>query len=97
MCDRKGAIYDGRPTGINHWRMKCKNIQIRIRKGFSYCVQSADVFIVYLQKCITEEGSYNEDDAIILQCESSSKIMPELAKSSGRSVWNSLLTSRTNK
>lgn len=71
MCDRKGAIYDGRPTGMNPVKDEVAKYtnKNRIEGSLADVVQGADVFIgVSAEGALTEEMVRTmNDDAIILQ------------------------------
>ena len=69
MCDRKGAIYDGRPTGMNPVKDEVAKYtnKNRIEGSLADVVQGADVFIgVSAEGALTEEMVRTmNDDAII--------------------------------
>ena len=80
MCDRKGAIYDGRPTGMNPVKDEVAKYtnKNRIEGSLADVVQGADVFIgVSAEGALTEEMVRTmNDDAIILQWRIQFEIMP---------------------
>ena len=90
MCDRKGAIYDGRPTGMNPVKDEVAKYtnKNRIEGSLADVVQGADVFIgVSAEGALTEEMVRTmNDDAIILQWRIQFRNYAELAKAAGAAV-----------
>lgn len=101
MCDRKGAIYDGRPTGMNPVKDEVAKYtnKNRIEGSLADVVQGADVFIgVSAEGALTEEmvRTMNDDAIIFAMANPVPEIMPELAKAAGAAVVEQVvLTSRT--
>ncbi|MDR5044856.1 NAD-dependent malic enzyme [Bacillus thuringiensis serovar andalousiensis] len=91
MCDRKGAIYDGRPTGMNPVKDEVAKYtnKNRIEGSLADVVQGADVFIgVSAEGALTEEmvRTMNDDAIIFAMANPVPEIMPELAKAAGAAV-----------
>ncbi|PFT98440.1 NAD-dependent malic enzyme [Bacillus thuringiensis] len=91
MCDRKGAIYDGRPTGMNPVKDEVAKYtnKNRIEGSLADVVQGADVFIgVSAEGALTEEmvRTMNDNAIIFAMANPVPEIMPELAKAAGAAV-----------
>lgn len=91
MCDRKGAIYEGRPTGMNPVKDEVAKYtnKNRIEGSLADVVQGADVFIgVSAEGALTEEmvRTMNDDAIIFAMANPVPEIMPELAKAAGAAV-----------
>ncbi|WML45641.1 malic enzyme-like NAD(P)-binding protein [Neobacillus sp. PS3-40] len=91
MCDTKGAIYEGRPQGMNAVKdkvAKFTNIN-KIHGSLKDVIKGADVFIgVSAAGALTKEmvSSMNEDSIIFAMANPDPEIMPELAKEAGARV-----------
>ncbi len=90
MCDRKGAIYDGR-EGLNAEKAEMARITNRnIRKGsLADVLAGADVFIgVSAPGCVTPEmvKSMAPDPILFPMANPTPEIMPDLAKKAGAAV-----------
>lgn len=91
MCDSKGAIYDGRPFGMNNVKSevaKYTNIN-KISGSLGEVIKGADVFIgVSVEGALTKEmvASMNVDPIIFAMANPNPEIMPEEAKSVGAKV-----------
>lgn len=91
MCDSKGAIYDGRPFGMNNVKSevaKYTNIN-KISGSLGEVIKDADVFIgVSVEGALTKEmvSSMNVDPIIFAMANPNPEIMPEEAKSVGAKV-----------
>lgn len=91
MCDRKGAIYEGRPTGMNPVKDEVAKYtnKNRIEGSLADVVQGADVFIgVSAEGALTEEmvRTMNDDAIIFAMANPVPEIMPKLAKAAGAAV-----------
>ena len=91
MCDSKGAIYEGRPYGMNEVKNGVAKITNRDRLDGSLkdAIQDADVFIgVSVAGALTEEmvRTMNDDAIIFAMANPVPEIMPELAKEAGAKV-----------
>ena len=100
MCDRKGAIYDGRPTGMNPVKDEVAKYtnKNRIEGSLADVVQGADVFIgVSAEGALTEEmvRTMNDDAIIFAMANPVPEIMPELAAWAQLLLEQVVLTSRT--
>ncbi len=90
MCDRKGAIYEGR-EGLNAEKTEMAKITNRnIRKGsLADVLAGADVFIgVSAPGCVTPEmvKSMAPDPILFPMANPTPEIMPDLAKQAGAAV-----------
>jgi malate dehydrogenase (oxaloacetate-decarboxylating) len=91
MCDSKGAIYEGRPEGMNGTKDEVAKFTNRdhIKGGLSEVLKDADVFIgVSVAGALTEEmvSSMKHDPIIFAMANPVPEIMPELAKAAGAKV-----------
>ncbi|WP_106388599.1 NAD(P)-dependent malic enzyme [Jeotgalibacillus soli] len=91
MCDSKGAIYEGRPKGMNAIKNEVAKItnKERIDGTLADAIQGADVFIgVSVAGALTEEmvRTMNEDAIIFAMANPVPEIMPEIAKLAGAKV-----------
>ena len=90
LCDRKGAIYEGR-EGLNPEKEEMAKITNKqMRKGsLADVIKGADVFIgVSSPGCVTPEmvKSMAKDPIIFPMANPTPEIMPDLAKESGAAV-----------
>ncbi|MDG5471054.1 NAD(P)-dependent malic enzyme [Jeotgalibacillus sp. ET6] len=91
MCDSKGAVYEGRPYGMNAVKQGVAKITNRSRVDGSLqdAIQGADVFIgVSVAGALTEEmvRTMNDEAIIFAMANPVPEIMPELAKTAGAKV-----------
>lgn len=91
MCDRKGAIYEGRSEGMNPVKEKIAQVtnQQRIKGDLATVIKGADVFIgVSVADSVTEEmvRSMNRDPIIFAMANPVPEIMPEKALAAGAKV-----------
>ncbi|MBP2241386.1 malate dehydrogenase (oxaloacetate-decarboxylating) [Cytobacillus eiseniae] len=91
MCDRKGAIYEGRSDGMNDIKNEVAKYTNRENKQGSLAdvIQGADVFIgVSAAGSLTKEmvETMNEAPIIFAMANPVPEIMPEDAKAAGASV-----------
>ena len=91
LCDTKGAIYEGRAEGMNHYKEDIARITNRRREAGALAdvIKGADVFIgVSVAKCVTEGmvQSMNRDAIIMAMANPEPEIMPELAKKAGARI-----------
>ncbi|MBO8177232.1 NAD(P)-dependent malic enzyme [Aeribacillus pallidus] len=91
MCDSKGAIYEGRPYGMNEVKAEVAKFTNRDRLSGSLAdvIKGADVFIgVSVAGALTEEmvRSMNRDPIIFAMANPVPEIMPEQAKAAGAKV-----------
>lgn len=90
LCDRKGAIYDGR-DGLNQEKIEMAKITNKqMRKGsLEEVIKGADVFIgVSAPGCVTPEmvKSMAKDPIIFAMANPTPEIMPDLAREAGAAV-----------
>ncbi len=91
MCDSRGAIYEGRPNGMNEVKDEVAKFTNRdkIAGGLEDVIKDADVFIgVSVAGALTKEmvESMNEDPIIFAMANPVPEIMPEEAKEAGAKV-----------
>ncbi|TFE00934.1 NAD(P)-dependent malic enzyme [Jeotgalibacillus salarius] len=91
MCDSKGAIYEGRPYGMNEVKHNVAKItnRERLEGSLSDVIEGADVFIgVSVAGALTEEmvQKMNDDSIIFAMANPVPEIMPALAKANGARV-----------
>jgi malate dehydrogenase (oxaloacetate-decarboxylating) len=91
LCDRNGAIYKGRPEGMNPVKGEMAEItNQQMRKGsLEEVIKGADVFIgVSAPNCVTPEMIKSMADKPILfpMANPTPEIMPDLAKEAGAAV-----------
>lgn len=91
LCDSKGAIYEGRPHGMNDLKHEMALITNPDKKEGSLAdvIKGTDVFIgVSVEGALTKEmvESMNEDPIIFAMANPVPEIMPEEAKEAGASV-----------
>ena len=91
LCDTKGAIYEGRPEGMNPYKDDIAKVTNRsMEKGqLADVIKGADVFIgVSKAGCLTEDmvASMNKDAVIMAMANPVPEIMPDLAKKAGARV-----------
>lgn len=90
LCDRKGAIYEGR-DGLNQEKTEMAKITNKqMRKGsLEEVIKGADVFIgVSAPGCVTPEmvKSMAKDPIIFAMANPTPEIMPDLAREAGAAV-----------
>jgi malate dehydrogenase (oxaloacetate-decarboxylating) len=91
MCDTKGAIYEGRPKGMNEVKdkvAKFTNVN-KVHGSLEDVIKGADVFIgVSVAGALTKEMvlSMNPDPIIFAMANPDPEIMPEIAKEAGAKV-----------
>lgn len=91
MCDTKGAIYEGRPQGMNNVKTAVAKYTNRdnLQGKLEDVIKGADVFIgVSVEGALTKEMvlSMNTDPIIFAMANPNPEIMPELAKEAGAKV-----------
>ncbi|MCM3767208.1 NADP-dependent malic enzyme [Neobacillus niacini] len=91
MCDTKGAIYEGRPTGMNEVKAEVAKYTNRdsIEGSLADVIKGADVFIgVSVAGALTKEmvESMNPDPIIFAMANPNPEIMPDAAKEAGAKV-----------
>ncbi|WP_455529589.1 NAD(P)-dependent malic enzyme [Ruminococcus sp.] len=91
LCDRNGAIYKGRPEGMNPVKDEmAEKTNQQMRKGsLEEVIKGADVFIgVSAPNCVTPEMIKSMADKPILfpMANPTPEIMPDLAKEAGAAV-----------
>lgn len=91
MCDSRGAIYDGRPYGMNEVKeMVAKFTNRNNEEGaLEDVLQDADVFIgVSVAGALTKEmvAKMNDDPIIFAMANPNPEIMPEDAKEAGAKI-----------
>ncbi|WP_163581387.1 NAD(P)-dependent malic enzyme [Gracilibacillus saliphilus] len=91
LCDSKGAIYEGRPDGMNPLKTKIARITNvnRVEGTLEEAIIGTDVFIgVSVEGALTKEmvSTMNEDPIIFAMANPIPEIMPEDAKAAGAKV-----------
>ncbi|MEH7306013.1 NAD(P)-dependent malic enzyme [Neobacillus drentensis] len=91
MCDTKGAIYEGRPQGMNTVKAEVAKFTNRdnLSGSLEDVIKGADVFIgVSVAGALTKEmvASMNPDSIIFAMANPVPEIMPEDAKAAGAKV-----------
>jgi malate dehydrogenase (oxaloacetate-decarboxylating) len=91
MCDTKGAIYEGRPVGMNDVKAEVAKYTNRDSMAGSLAdvIKGADVFIgVSVAGALTKEmvQSMNPDPIIFAMANPNPEIMPDEAKAAGAKV-----------
>lgn len=91
MCDSKGAIYEGRPYGMNDVKAEVAKFTNREQKEGSLedVIKGTDVFIgVSVAGALTKEmiESMNDEPTIFAMANPVPEIMPEDAKAAGAKV-----------
>ena len=90
LCDRKGAIYEGR-EGLNESKEEMAKISNRemIKGGLEYVIKGADIFVgVSGPGILTKEmvETMNEKPIIFAMSNPTPEIMPDDAKDAGAAV-----------
>lgn len=91
MCDTKGAIYEGRPNGMNGIKDQVAKFTNRdnVEGSLADAIKGADVFIgVSVAGALTSEmiQTMNNDPIIFAMANPVPEIMPEEAKAAGAAV-----------
>jgi malate dehydrogenase (oxaloacetate-decarboxylating) len=91
MCDTKGAIYEGRPEGMNRYKDEMAAITNRdkIRGSLKDVLKGADIFIgVSAANCVSQDmvRSMNKDSIIMAMANPNPEILPSLAVEAGARV-----------
>jgi malate dehydrogenase (oxaloacetate-decarboxylating) len=91
MCDTKGAIYEGRPEGMNNVKAEVAKFTNRdnLTGSLEEVIKGADVFIgVSVEGALTKEmvASMNKDSVIFAMANPNPEIMPDVAKEAGARV-----------
>lgn len=91
MCDTKGAIYEGRPQGMNDVKAEVAKFTNRdnLSGSLADVMKGADVFIgVSVAGALTKEmvASMNKDSIIFAMANPTPEIMPDVAKEAGARV-----------
>jgi malate dehydrogenase (oxaloacetate-decarboxylating) len=91
MCDTKGAIYEGRPQGMNDVKAEVAKFTNRdnLTGSLEDVIKGADVFIgVSVEGALTKEmvASMNKDSVIFAMANPNPEIMPDMAKEAGARV-----------
>jgi malate dehydrogenase (oxaloacetate-decarboxylating) len=91
MCDTKGAIYEGRPNGMNAIKDEVAKFTNRdnVEGSLAEAIKGADVFIgVSVAGALTSEmvHTMNNDPIIFAMANPVPEIMPEEAKGAGAAV-----------
>jgi len=91
LCDSKGAIYEGRPFGMNPYKDEIAAVTNRskLQGQLADVIRGADVFIgLSAAGCVTREmvASMAKDAAIFAMANPVPEIMPDEAKAGGARV-----------
>jgi len=91
MCDTKGAIYEGRPQGMNSVKAEVAKFTNRdnLSGSLEDVIKGADVFIgVSVAGALSKEmvASMNSDSIIFAMANPDPEIMPDEAKAAGAKV-----------
>ncbi|MDR3120425.1 MAG: NAD-dependent malic enzyme [Clostridiales bacterium] len=90
LCDRQGAIYEGRP-GLNAEKVEMAKITNRDKKAGSLAdtLRGADIFIgVSAPNCVTEDmvRGMAKDPILFAMANPTPEIMPDAAKAAGAAI-----------
>ncbi|RNF38371.1 NAD(P)-dependent malic enzyme [Planococcus salinus] len=91
MCDTKGAIYEGRPNGMNPYKEEVAKITNQSKKEGSLAevIEGTDVFIgVSAEGALTQDmiRTMNAKSIIFAMANPNPEILPHLAKEAGAKV-----------
>ncbi|HAI87284.1 MAG TPA: NAD-dependent malic enzyme, partial [Firmicutes bacterium] len=91
LCDSRGAIYEGRPFGMNPYKDEIAAVTNRskLQGKLADVIRGADVFIgLSAAGCVTREmvASMAQDAAIFAMANPVPEIMPDEAKAGGAKV-----------
>jgi malate dehydrogenase (oxaloacetate-decarboxylating) len=91
LCDTKGAIYEGRPNGMNAYKVEMAKVTNKqnVKGSLADALKGADVFVgVSVANCVTPEmvKSMNSGAIIMAMANPVPEILPELAKEAGASI-----------
>ncbi|KLU62173.1 NAD-dependent malic enzyme [Peptococcaceae bacterium CEB3] len=91
MCDSKGAIYEGRPSGMNKYKEEIaqRTNRERVKGDLAEAIKGADVFIgVSVANAVTQDmvKSMAKDPIIFAMANPNPEILPELANEAGAAV-----------
>lgn len=91
LCDSKGAIYEGRPAGMNKYKDEIAKVTNKesVKGILADVLKGADVFLgVSVANCVTEEmvKSMNRDAIIMAMANPNPEILPDVAKKAGAKV-----------
>jgi len=91
LCDTKGAIYKGRPAGMNKYKDEIAEItNPNLEQGsLADVIKGADVFLgVSAANCVTQQmvKSMNKDAIIMAMANPNPEILPNLAVEAGARV-----------
>lgn len=91
LCDTKGAIYKGRPVGMNKYKDEIAEItNPNLEQGtLADVIKGADIFLgVSAANCVTQEmvKSMNKDSIIMAMANPNPEILPNLAVEAGARV-----------
>ncbi|WP_035291050.1 malic enzyme-like NAD(P)-binding protein [Clostridium sp. KNHs214] len=91
LCDSKGAIYKGRPEGMNKYKDEMANITNKnsVKGNLAEVLKGADVFLgVSVANCVTKEmvKSMNKDAIIMAMANPNPEILPKDAIEAGAKV-----------
>lgn len=91
LCDSKGAIYEGRPEGMNDMKAEVAKVtnNENVSGGLKEVVQNTDIFIgVSVAGVLSKEmvESMNEDPIIFAMANPDPEITPDDAKEAGAKV-----------
>lgn len=91
MCDTKGAIYTGRPVGMNRFKDEVAEITNPNKEqgNLAEVLKGADIFLgVSVANCVTQEmvKSMNKDAIIMAMANPNPEILPHLAVEAGAKV-----------
>ena len=91
LCDSTGAIYEGRPTGMNPYKDDIAKItNLNHEEGsLADVIKGADVFVgVSVAGCVTEDmvRSMNSDAVIMAMANPNPEIMPDVARAAGARI-----------
>ncbi|WP_138206139.1 NAD(P)-dependent malic enzyme [Haloimpatiens lingqiaonensis] len=91
LCDSKGAIYKGRPEGMNKYKEEMANITNKnlVKGNLAEVLKGADVFLgVSVANCVTKDmvKSMNRDAIIMAMANPNPEILPKDAIEAGAKV-----------
>ncbi|MGB4337411.1 MAG: malic enzyme-like NAD(P)-binding protein [Bacillota bacterium] len=91
LCDSKGAVYEGRPHGMNPYKEEIAAVTNRrkVQGSLAEALRGADVFIgLSVAGCVTREmvASMAKDAVVFAMANPVPEIMPDEAKAAGARV-----------
>jgi malate dehydrogenase (oxaloacetate-decarboxylating) len=89
LCDSRGAIYEGRPNGMNPYKEAIAKITNEEKGQLADVIKGADVFIgVSVAGCLSKDmvKTMNKDAVVMAMANPVPEILPDEAKAAGARV-----------